>query len=163
LAVMNDKKAAVIDLGTNTFHLLMVELLDNGLEILYKEKVPVKIGKGGISQNRITDHAQKRAFDTIGHFKSLIDGAKIEQIHVFTTRAVRHAVTGTHVVQAIRERFDRKVNVINGDHEAFWLYEGINLSGSLNARTEMMVDIAGGSVELIFGNDKEAFMIQSLE
>src|SRR5690606_6575079 len=158
---MNDKKAAVIDLGTNTSHLLMVELLDNGLEILYKEKLPVKIGKGGISQNRITDHAQKRAFHTIGHFKSLIDGEKIEQIHVFATSAVRNAVNGPDFAKDIQKRFDLKVNVINGDHEAQLIYEGIKLSGSLNGTTALMMDIGGGSVEFIIGNDKEAFWRQS--
>src|SRR5690606_22457154 len=160
---MQDKRAAVIDLGTNTFHLLMVELLDNGFEILYKEKVPVKLGKGGISQNTLTDNAQKRAFHTIGHFKSLIDGEKIDQTHVFATSAIRNAENGCAFVKEIQSRFGLKVNVIDGDHEAQLIYEGIRFSGSLNEETALMMDIGGGSVEFIIGNEKEPFWKRSFE
>ena len=160
---MQDKRAAVIDLGTNTFHLLMVELLDNGFEILYKEKVAVKLGKGGISQNTITANAQKRAFHTIGHFKSLVDGENIEHIHVFATSAIRNAENGREFVKEVQNRFNIKVNVIDGDHEAQLIYEGIKFSGSLNENTALMMDIGGGSVEFIIGNEKEALWKQSFE
>lgn len=160
---MYDKRAAVIDLGTNTFHLLMVELLDNGFEILYKEKVAVKLGKGGISHNTIAANAQKRAFHTIGHFKSLIDGENIGQIHVFATSAIRNAENGREFVKEVQDRFDLKVNVIDGDHEAQLIYEGIKFSGSLNGDTALMMDIGGGSVEFIIGNEKEALWKQSFE
>ena len=160
---MTDKRAAVIDLGTNTFHLLMVELLDSGFEIIYKEKVPVKLGKGGINRNTITFNAQKRAFHTVGHFKSLIDGENIDQIHVFATSAIRNAENGRDFVKEIQNRFNLKVNVIDGDHEAQLIYEGIKFSGSLNEYTSLMMDIGGGSVEFIIGNDKEALWKQSFE
>jgi len=160
---MTDKRAAVIDLGTNTFHLLMVELYDSGFEVIFKEKVPVKLGKGGINQNTITADAQKRAFHTIGHFKSLIDGEKIDQVHVFATSAIRNAENGREFVKAVHERFALKVNVIDGDHEAQLIYEGIKFSGSLNEHTALMMDIGGGSVEFIIGNDKEVFWKQSFE
>jgi exopolyphosphatase/guanosine-5'-triphosphate,3'-diphosphate pyrophosphatase len=160
---MQDKRAAVIDLGTNTFHLLMVELQDNGFEILYKEKIPVKLGKGGINQNTITANAQKRAFHTIGHFKALIDGERIDQVHVFATSAIRNAENGREFVKEIQNRFDLKVNVIDGNHEAQLIYEGIKFSGSLNEDTVLMMDIGGGSVEFIIGNEKEALWKQSFE
>src|SRR5690606_25697024 len=63
----------------------------------------------------------------------------------------------------IQKRFDLKVNVINGDHEAQLIYEGIKLSGSLNGTTALMMDIGGGSVEFIIGNEKEAFWKRSFE
>lgn len=160
---MIDKRAAVIDLGTNTFHLLMVELSDSGFDIIYKEKVPVKIGQGGISKSIITPDAQKRAFHTIGHFRHLIQGEKIDQIYVFATSAVRNAENGNCFVEEVQERFDLKVNVIDGDYEAQLIYEGIKFSGILNSSTSMMIDIGGGSVEFIIGNDKKVFWKQSFE
>ena len=62
---MSTRKAAVIDMGTNTFHLLLVELNGVGFRTLYKEKIPVKLGQGGISQNQLASDAQKRAFHTL--------------------------------------------------------------------------------------------------
>jgi exopolyphosphatase/pppGpp-phosphohydrolase len=67
-------KAAIIDMGTNTFHLLLVELYADRFETIYKEKIPVKIGQGGISRNTIHPDAEKRAFHTLQHFRNLIDG-----------------------------------------------------------------------------------------
>ena len=160
---MIDKRAAVIDLGTNTFHLLMVELLDSGFNIIYKEKVPVKIGLGGTRKNIITPEAQKRAYHTIGHFKHLIDGEKIEQIYVFATSAIRNAENGSWVVKEIKKRYDLNVNVIDGECEAQLIYEGVKFSGGLSKATSLMMDIGGGSVEFIIGNDKEVLWKQSFE
>lgn len=160
---MTDKRAAVIDLGTNTFHLLMVELYDSGFELIYKEKIPVKIGQGGISHNIITADAQKRAFHTIRHFKNLIEGERIDQIYVFATSAIRNAANGSYFVQEIQQRFGFKVNVIDGDHEAQLIYEGIKFSGSLDTAPSLMMDIGGGSVEFIIGNDKESLWKHSFE
>jgi len=160
---MMDKKAAVIDLGTNTFHLLMVEMSDNGFDMIYKEKVPVKIGQGGISNNMITPEAQERAFHTIGHFKHLIEGEKIRKIYVFATSAVRSASNQGEFVREIQKRFGLKVNVIDGDHEAQLIYEGIKFSGTLNATRSLMMDIGGGSVEFIIGDDKAILYKQSFE
>jgi exopolyphosphatase/guanosine-5'-triphosphate,3'-diphosphate pyrophosphatase len=160
---MIDKKAAVIDLGTNTFHLLMVELSGSGFDLIYKEKIPVKLGQGGISINTITPEAQERAFHTIGHFKHLIDAEKIDRVYVFATSAVRNASNRNEFVKEIQKRFGLKVNVIDGDHEAQLIYEGIKFSGSLNSAKSLMMDIGGGSVEFIIGDDKEVFWKQSFE
>jgi len=160
---MTDNKAAVIDLGTNTFHLLMVELSEGGFELIFKEKIPVKIGQGGISKDIITADAQKRAFHTINHFKEIIKGEKITQVYVFATSAVRNAMNGAEFVQKIQKDYGLKVNVINGDHEAQLIYEGIRFSGILNSSTALMLDIGGGSVEFIIGNNKEALWKQSFE
>lgn len=160
---MIDKRAAVIDLGTNTFHVLMVELSDSGFDIIYKEKVPVKIGQGGISKNLITPDAKKRAFHTIGHFKHLIEGEKIEQIYVFATSAIRNAENGADFVAEVLKKFGLKVNVIDGESEAQLIYEGIKFSGILNTSTSLMMDIGGGSVEFIIGNGQESLWKQSFE
>ena len=61
MAMTTPKKAAVIDMGTNTFHLLLVELHGKEFNTLYKEKVAVKLGQGGITQNQIAEDAEKRA------------------------------------------------------------------------------------------------------
>lgn len=160
---MSIRKAAVIDMGTNTFHLLLVELNGQGFRTLYKEKIPVKLGQGGITENQIAPDAEKRAFHTLKHFKNLIDGEHINQVFAFATSAVRNAKNGPAFVSRIKEDLGIHVNVISGDEEAELIYEGINLSGSLNGRTNLMMDIGGGSVEFIIGTSKEIFWKRSFE
>ena len=157
------KKAAVIDMGTNTFHLLLVEFDGDSFETIYKEKIPVKIGEGGISQCTILPEAQKRAFHTLGHFHNLIQGEQIQQVAAFATSAVRNATNGLEFVNIVQQRFGFPVHIIDGDREAELIYKGIRLSGSLDESCSLMMDIGGGSVEFIIGNDAEIFWKQSFE
>lgn len=160
---MSIRKAALIDMGTNTFHLLLVELNGVGFKTLYKEKIAVKLGQGGISQNQIAPDAQKRAFHTLKHFKNLIDGEHIDQVFAFATSAVRNADNGFEFVSKVKADLGIHINVISGEQEALLIYEGINLSGSLNGQTTLMMDIGGGSVEFIIGTSREVFWKGSFE
>jgi exopolyphosphatase/guanosine-5'-triphosphate,3'-diphosphate pyrophosphatase len=157
------KKAAVIDMGTNTFHLLLVELYEKEFTTLYKEKVAVKLGQGGITQNQITAEAEKRALHTLGHFKNLIEGEQISEVFAFATSAVRNANNGPDFVKKVKEELGIQIHVISGEEEAQLIYEGIHFSGALDEKTHLMMDIGGGSVEFIIGNAQEAFWKQSFE
>ncbi|MEX0884448.1 MAG: exopolyphosphatase [Cyclobacteriaceae bacterium] len=157
------RKAAVIDMGTNTFHLLLVSVEDSSYDVLYKEKVPVKIGQGGINQNTILPEAQKRAFHTLTHFSNLIKGEKIELVFAFATSAVRNAQNGGEFIARIQKEIGIKVNIIDGDREADLIYKGIRMSKSLNQENCLMMDIGGGSVEFIIGNEEEALWKKSFE
>jgi len=157
------KKAAVIDMGTNTFHLLLVEFNGDSFDTIYKEKIPVKIGEGGISLRSILPEAQKRAFHTLGHFHKLIQGEQIQQVAAFATSAVRNATNGLEFVNVVQQRFGFPVHIIDGDREAELIYKGIKLSGSLNEECSLMMDIGGGSVEFIIGNETQIFWKQSFE
>jgi exopolyphosphatase/guanosine-5'-triphosphate,3'-diphosphate pyrophosphatase len=159
----NPKKAAVIDMGTNTFHLLLVELHGKEFKTIYKEKIAVKLGQGGITQNQITPEAEKRALHTLEHFKNLIDGEKIDQIFAFATSAVRNATNGPDFVHKVKEQLGIQIHVISGEEEAQLIYEGIHFSGALDQRTSLMMDIGGGSVEFIIGNAQEVFWKRSFE
>lgn len=159
----NPKKAAVIDMGTNTFHLLLVELHGNEFKTIYKEKIAVKLGQGGITQNQITLDAEKRALHTLAHFKNLIDGEKIDQIFAFATSAVRNATNGPDFVHKVKQQLGIQIHVISGEEEAQLIYEGIHFSGALDQRTSLMMDIGGGSVEFIIGNSETVFWKRSFE
>ncbi len=160
---MSTRKAAVIDMGTNTFHLLLVEINGLSFRTIYKEKIPVKIGQGGINQDFLAPEAIKRAMHTLRHFKNLIDGEAISHVFAFATSAVRNAKNGAEFVQNVKSEIGIEINVITGEQEAQLIYEGIKLSGSLNGQVELMMDIGGGSVEFIIGTSSESFYKQSFE
>jgi exopolyphosphatase/guanosine-5'-triphosphate,3'-diphosphate pyrophosphatase len=160
---MSTRKAAVIDMGTNTFHLLLVELNGISFKTIYKEKIPVKIGQGGINQDFLAPDALKRAMHTLRHFKNLIEGEGIANTFTFATSAVRNAKNGTEFVQTVKSELGIEINVISGEQEAQLIYEGIKLSGSLNGQVELMMDIGGGSVEFIIGTSQEVYYKESFE
>ncbi len=160
---MSTRKAAVIDMGTNTFHLLLVEINGVSFKTIYKEKIPVKLGQGGINQDYLAPESIKRAMHTLRHFKNLIEGEAITNTFAFATSAVRNAANGKEFVQNVKSEIGIEINVISGEQEAQLIYEGIRLSGSLNGQVELMMDIGGGSVEFIIGTSQEIFYKQSFE
>ncbi|MGY6558438.1 MAG: Ppx/GppA phosphatase family protein [Nitritalea sp.] len=161
---MSFSKAAIIDLGTNTFHLLIVELLEQQLfRTVYKEKIPVKLGEGGISQNLLSEAAMKRGLHTLQHFSQLIASEEVTHLQVFGTSALRNARNSADFLFQVRQRFGFDIQIIDGDTEALLIYEGIRLSGALKGERALMMDIGGGSVEFIIGDHEKVDWKQSFE
>ncbi|PLK45566.1 phosphatase [Emticicia sp. TH156] len=153
-------KIAVIDLGTNTFHLLIVE----NNQTLYRESIPAKIGQGGISQGIISEEGIQRALRVLKHFKSIIDSHDIETKQVFAigTSAIRNAANKDEFVNRVAEETGIIVQVISGDKEAELIYDGVKEAVPIK-ETSMVMDIGGGSVEFIIGNADRILWKQSFE
>jgi exopolyphosphatase / guanosine-5'-triphosphate,3'-diphosphate pyrophosphatase len=153
-------KTAIIDLGTNTFHLLIV----NGKEILFKESIPAKIGKGGISQGVISEEGIERALVVLRYFKENIDnqGVSLEKVFATGTSAVRNAGNKDEFVKRVLDETGIKIQVISGDEEAELIALGVKQAMDI-PETSMIMDIGGGSVEFIICNDEKIFWKQSFE
>ncbi len=95
------KHVAIIDMGTNTFHLMLAAITSEGFIINYREKVPVKIGLGGINEGYITPEGIERAVKAMKDFKITIQDARIENALAFGTSALRNAKNGEDVVKRI--------------------------------------------------------------
>src|SRR5258706_5781715 len=156
-------KVAIIDMGTNTFHLLVAQVQSNHYEILLRERVPVRIGVGGINQNIITPTGMKRAVEALRHFKNKLDELKAAEVLAFGTSALRNAKNGTEVISKIKETTEIEAQIISGDEEAQYIYQGVNLALNLGKEKSLIMDIGGGSVEFIIGNGEEIFWKQSFE
>ncbi|KQS35841.1 exopolyphosphatase [Pedobacter sp. Leaf194] len=139
---------AIIDLGTNTFHLLIAEANNKSFEILYKTNKPVKLGEGRINDNIIIPSAFERGISALKEFRETIDGYQVDKVRATATSAVRSANNGGDFVSAVREETNIEIEIISGDEEATAIYEGVKLSGAINDLA-LIMDIGGGSVEFI--------------
>jgi len=146
-------RIAVIDLGTNTFHLLIAETNGEQFEILYKTNVPVKLGEGRINENIIIPAAFERGINTLKNFKETILTFQVDQIKATATSAVRSAENGKDFVKAAKELAGIEIETITGDEEAKLIYEGVKLSGAIQEKC-LIMDIGGGSVEFILCDTK---------
>lgn len=156
---------AVLDLGTNTFQLLIAERTDTRFRILHDESTAAKIGRGGISQGLIAEDAFARAERALLHLRQATDrhGIAPEAIQAFATSAVRNARNGTDFVEAMRAATGIRIQIIDGDEEAGLIYEGVRLGTELGTEPVLVMDIGGGSVEFILGNRDRIFWKQSFE
>ena len=152
-------RRAIIDLGTNTFHLLIAD----EEKIIHEEKFPVRMGLGGINQGIITDEGIDRSLTCLHHFAKTCASMQIKDIQAFGTSALRNASNGKAVAGRIKQETGIPVTIISGDEEATLIYQGIRAAVPLGNQKNLLMDIGGGSVEFIIGNQTEIFWKQSLE
>jgi len=157
------KKVAIIDMGTNTFHLLIAETAAGNFHIIHREKVPVKLGVGGINQHLITDAAIARAFATMKAFKQTLEEAGVTRVLAFGTSALRNAVNGVEVTKKIEAETNIKANIISGLQEAEYICFGTRAGIAMGNSKHLIMDIGGGSVEFIIANQSEIFWSHSFE
>ncbi|MGQ7854928.1 Ppx/GppA phosphatase family protein [Pedobacter sp. WC2501] len=141
-------RVAVIDLGTNTFHLLIAEKAGKELEILYKTNVPVKLGEGRINDNIIIPAAFERGINCLKDFSEIIADYQVDKIRATATSAIRSAENGKDFVDAVNEKTGISIETISGEEEAELIYQGVKLSGAITDLS-LVMDIGGGSVEFI--------------
>ncbi|GGG95030.1 Ppx/GppA phosphatase family protein [Pedobacter zeae] len=141
-------RVAVIDLGTNTFHLLIAETAGKDLKILYKTNVPVKLGEGRINDHIIIPAAFERGVNCLKDFSHTLASYQVDQVRATATSAVRSAENGQDFVYAVKEHTGITIETISGDEEAALIYQGVKLSGAITGLS-LIMDIGGGSVEFI--------------
>lgn len=151
---------AVIDLGTNTFNLLIG---DRENRILESIEEPVMLGKGGIQNNTITPEAFERAFVVLNKFTTILNKYPVESINAFATSAIRNSKNGKDFVQMVDDKFRIKIQTISGVLEAAYIYYGVRNSFDFQNHTFLIMDIGGGSVEFIIGNAEQQFWKRSFE
>lgn len=146
-------KIAVIDLGTNTFNLLIRDTKTN--EVLYNNKIGVKLGDGGLDDDRIMPVAFERGINALKAHRETIREFGADKTYAFATAAIRSASNGGDFVEAAANQVNINVNVIDGQKEAELIYLGVTQALELGEGTSLIVDIGGGSTEFIICNNKE--------
>lgn len=141
-------RVAVIDLGTNTFHLIIADLSANGVEVIFKTNVPVRLGEGRINDHIIIPAAFERGLQTLKDFKQQIEQHKVSLVRAIATSAIRSASNGSDFVVAANSFAGIGIEVISGDEEAGFIFRGVKATGAIQ-QASLIMDIGGGSTEFI--------------
>ncbi|HEY4198047.1 MAG TPA: exopolyphosphatase [Mucilaginibacter sp.] len=154
---------AVMDLGTNTFHLLIAEGDIHNFKAVVHQHIAVKLGEGGINKGIILPVAFERGISTMKDFNKLIAEFKTQKIKAIATSALRNASNGEEFIKRVKAETGIEIEIINGDREAAFIYAGVKASGLLSSQNSLIIDIGGGSVEFIIGNKDQLVWKQSFE
>ncbi|GAB3289434.1 phosphatase [Hymenobacter humi] len=160
------RRLALIDLGTNTFHLLIVEMPTAHGEkplVLLRTKAGVRLGEGGISQGIIAPEPYARALHTLAGFKEEIELHEVTETRATATSAMRVTSNGPDLVRDIYEQTGIQVDVIAGSREAELICAGIRQAVPLGNEPHLLMDIGGGSVEFIIADEASIFWKHSFE
>jgi exopolyphosphatase/guanosine-5'-triphosphate,3'-diphosphate pyrophosphatase len=157
------QRLAVIDLGTNTFHLLIAENHSGRYDILYRDRLAVKVGVGGINQGLITPEGAARALNAFRQFARELTLWKVNRVRAIATSAFRNARNGAEVAEAIRQETGIGIEIVPGEQEADYIARGVLQAVRVGARPALIVDIGGGSVEMIMASDQATLWKRSFE
>lgn len=150
-------------MGTNTFHLIIAQIIEGKYELILRERQPVKIGEKGINEDFITPEARESAIRTMVDFRKMIDKHEVEHVQATATSAFRNAKNGAEVANSILKRANIKPNVISGLEEAELIYQGVKEALDVGKAPTLIMDIGGGSIEFIIGNNDQILWKQSFE
>jgi exopolyphosphatase / guanosine-5'-triphosphate,3'-diphosphate pyrophosphatase len=147
-------RIAILDLGTNTFNLLIAEgEKHRPFKILLNTKEGVKLGEGGINKKFITDAAMQRGIEAISRHYERMEKYAPEHVIAFGTSAIRDAQNGTEFANALKEKFGLTITIIDGNREAELIYHGVKQTLPFTGKRFVILDIGGGSNEFIIADD----------
>ena len=154
-------RIAVIDLGTNTCNLLIAEYLYKSYQILFQGKEVVKLGKGGIDKNRLTQYGLERAILAIRKHQERISQFNVSDVVIIATSAIREATNKEWFQQQIKANTELDLQIISGEKEAQLIFDGVKLAFGEIDDHSLILDIGGGSNEFILTQNNESIWKQS--
>jgi exopolyphosphatase/guanosine-5'-triphosphate,3'-diphosphate pyrophosphatase len=154
---------AAIDLGTNSIHLLIAEVDEQlrTFSVLLAEKDTTRLGERDPESGDLSPEAIERAFRTLRHDCQLAQSYGVEQIVTAATSAVREAPNGREFLQALQDQLGLDVDLVSGPEEARLIYLGVLSGMAFGDRPHMIIDIGGGSTELVLADGSDARALTS--
>lgn len=157
----NPQRVAVVDVGSNSTRLLVADV-DGGVSVLERQSRVTRLGRGVDLSGQLSDEAIEAACAAIADYVAICREAGAEKVVAIATSAVRDASNGSAFVAELRERFALSARVLDGEEEARLTYRGATAEQP-PATPTLVIDIGGGSTEMIVGAGAEIAFHASLQ
>jgi exopolyphosphatase/guanosine-5'-triphosphate,3'-diphosphate pyrophosphatase len=157
-----NQRVAVIDIGTNSSRLLVADVAVGRVGPVERRSRVTRLGRGVDLSGQLSAEAIEDVCVAIGDYVEVIEELGAEQIDAIATSAVRDAANGSAFIAELRERFALSARVLDGEEEARLTYVGAT-SEQVPTRPTLVIDIGGGSTELIVGSGREISFHASLQ
>lgn len=161
-SISSQQQLAAIDLGSNSFHLVLARVANGEVQILEKRGEKVQLAEGLSARSGLTQEAQERALACLERFAQRIRGMESANVSILGTNALRAAKNATAFVEKAETVLGYPVNIIAGREEARLIYLGAANTLADNGGNRLVVDIGGGSTEFIIGQGFEPIELESL-
>jgi exopolyphosphatase / guanosine-5'-triphosphate,3'-diphosphate pyrophosphatase len=153
---------AAVDLGSNSFHLLVMRYNQGTMEVVDREKDMVQLARGLTSRGNLSQAVQKRALVCLTRFAERLRNIPSEQIRVVGTKTLRAANNAEIFIKVAEKILGHKIEIISGYEEARLVYQGLARCVSNDNNQRLVIDIGGGSTECIVGRDFSPKLMESL-
>ena len=154
---------AAIDLGTNSLHMVVVKIDPTlpAFSIIAREKETVRLGDRNLTTGELKPEIIEKAIAALGRFQEVAKTINAETIIAVATSAVREAPNGKDFLHRVETELGLSVDLISGQEEARRIYLGVLSGMEFHNQPQMIVDIGGGSTELILGDSQQARTLTS--
>lgn len=153
---------AAIDLGSNSFHMVVGVHAQNEIRLQEGLSEKVQLGAGLDARNYLSEEAQQRALECLGRFAQRIRGIPVGSVRVVGTNTLRVARNAREFIARAEQVLGHDVEVVAGREEARLIYLGVSHTMPANGGRRLVVDIGGGSTEIIIGEQFESVATESL-
>ena len=153
---------AAADLGSNSFHLVITRLKHERLVVIDRIKEFVRLGGGLDEQSNLSSLAQQRAIDCLRRFSQRLQEIPAYNIRAVATNTFRIARNIHEFLPLAEEALGHDIDIISGREEARLIYEAVCYGLSIDASNQLVVDIGGGSTEIIAGSKHDPHLVESL-
>ncbi|MDB6109665.1 MAG: Ppx/GppA phosphatase [Pedosphaera sp.] len=148
---MQSTRRAIIDIGTNSVKLLVADVAGRVVQPVVEESEQTRLGNGFFETNRLQPEAIAQTAKAVADFVKKARDAGAASIRVVATSAARDSINPTELTGAIEQAVGLKVEIISGDQEADWGFQGVTSDPDLAAHPLLLLDVGGGSTEFILG------------
>jgi len=154
-------RRAVIDVGTNSVKLLVADVAGHAVEPVREASKQTRLGRGCFKTQRLQPEAIAATAVAVTRFADEARGLKADHIRVIATSAARDAANPADLVTAIQDASGLPLEIISGDQEAEWAFQGVTTDPALAQRPLLLLDVGGGSTEFILGQGEHKHFRQS--
>ncbi|OHV10486.1 exopolyphosphatase [Kushneria phosphatilytica] len=156
------RRLAAVDLGSNSFHLLIADYVDGRLRVLDRRSDKVQLAAGLDDEGYLGEEAIERALACLERFSTLLSGIAARDMRIVGTNALRSASNSDQFIDQAQQRLGHTIEIIAGREEARLIYLGAAHALAEVHGRRLIVDIGGGSTELIIGEDFDPLALESL-
>jgi exopolyphosphatase/guanosine-5'-triphosphate,3'-diphosphate pyrophosphatase len=156
-------RVAVVDIGTNSTRLLVADIADGRVDEAARRSTVTRLGRGVDTSSQLSAEAIEAVCGVVGEYIATYQALGAERVTAIATSAVRDAGNSAMFLAELRERFDLDARILDGEREARLTYAGACADHPTDGRRTLVVDIGGGSTELVVGNGPEVSFHTSLQ
>ena len=155
-------RLAAIDVGSNSVHLLIADVSPEGhLEVIDRVKEMVRLGRRSFTTGLLSQEAMDLAVRVLAHFQSVVEVRRVDRVRAVATSAVREADNKNQFIARIKRETGVNVEVISGYEEAQLIYRAAQYALGLEGGPHLLVDLGGGSLELVLVQDRRPIWMKS--
>lgn len=152
---------AAVDLGSNSFHMIICRVNEQSVEVLDRVKEMVQIARG-MRSGSIAEDAHQRALDCLSRFSERLRGIPAAQVRAVGTKSLRSAKNAEAFLMEAEQALGHPIAIISGYEEARLVYKGLFHSVSNDNKRRLVIDIGGASTEFVIGASSDPILLESL-